>query len=369
MSESFSHLQNLVELARETSDERRRQLLQEVTNLFFGAGDVLSDAQRGLFGDVMTKIMPDVEAQARKSLAEQLAKVPNAPVEVIRSLANDAIDIARPVLTESPVLKDADLLAIIESKGQEHLLSVSQRAQVSETVSDRLVDKGDDVVVESLIKNKGAELSHQTFDKVATRAETSERLQAPLVERADAPPDVLHRVFWVVPIELRKKILSATSKLDDKDLDRLLAESEAQAARELAERLAKSEDEAEQFITGKEVFGKLNQALLIELLRQNDLLHFVAGFARLAKMDTATVRFILADRNGEAAAIACKAIGLHWAHFSNLMLLVRRGKNLAEAEHKKLVDLYNKLPEETAQRTLRFWRLRRDGAKKAGSGG
>ncbi len=363
MPEPLSRLQSLVDLARETSDERRRQLLQEVTNLFFDASGSMTDTQRGLFGDVISRVLPDVQAEARKNLAERLAKLPDAPADVIRMLANDEIEVASPVLSESPVLADADLIAIIQSKGQEHLLSVSKRAQVSETVSEQLVDKGNDEVVESLICNQGAEMSHATFSNVAKRAESNVRLQAPLVDRQDAPPDVLQRIFWSVSLDLRKKIMTATAAIDEKDLERLLAESEAEMARELGERIAQAVDEAEKFVSAKEAFGKLNLPLLVELLRQNKLDYFIAGFARMARMDTATVRFIFFDRNGEAAAIACKALGLHWAHFSNLMLLVDQESKRPPGDRKKLVDLYNRLAPETAQRTLRFWRLRRDGGR------
>ena len=365
MTETYARLQNLVELARETSDDRRRQLLQEVTDLFFESSDSMNEAQRGLFGDVMTRVLPDVQAEARKRLSERLAKLPGAPPDVVRWLANDEIGVAAPVLAESPALADADLLAIVESKSQEHLMSVSKRAHVSPMVSERLVDKGSDEVVESLICNQGAELTHKAFTNVAKRAETNERLQSPLVDRKDAPPDVLHQVFWSVSLDLRKKILVATAALDEKELDRLLAESEAALAAELASRANKAEDEADKFIAAKDAFGKLNLELLLDLLRQNRLDYFISGFARLARMDKSTVRHILAERNGEAASIACKALGFHWAHFTNLMLLLDRETGRQPEDRKKLVDLYNRLSLETAQRTLRFWRLRREGGRTA----
>jgi uncharacterized protein (DUF2336 family) len=368
MPENLNRLQSLVDLARETSEERRRQLLQEVTDLFFAAGSSITDANRDLFGGVMTKVLPDVEAQVRKDLAGRLARVAEAPPDVIRWLANDEIDIARPVLTESTVLGDADLIAIVDRHGTDHMVAISQRATVSTAVSDRLVEKGDDRVVETLVRNQGAQLSRQAFDNVARRAETNQALQAPLVERRDAPPDVLHGMYWTVSSKLREKILAATAAIKPAELDRILAESEAAVAAELKARGAKAADEAEQYIAAQEAHGKLNTALLVQLLRQDKFAYFVAGMARLARMDVPTVRHILSDRNGEAAAIACKAMGLHWAHFSNLMLMVDREHRRSPTDLQQLLTLYNQLASETAQRAMRFWRVRRKGGTAQASG-
>jgi uncharacterized protein (DUF2336 family) len=364
VTELYSRLQHLVELAHDSSDERRRQLLTEVTDLFIDTASTVTDTQKGLFGDVINRVLPGVEKEARKALAEKMASEANAPHDVIVSLANDEIEVAAPVLSHSPVLLDSDLIDVIEHHGQAHMMSVSKRERVSEAVSDSLVARGDDAVVESLITNQGAQLSHSAFENVSRRAEGNERLRAPLVDRKDTPLDVLHEVFWSASLELRKKIMATTAIIDENELNRMLADSESAMLRELRERLAKADSAAEKFITAKEASGKLNLALLVELLRAGQIDNFIAGFARLARMDSGTVRHILADRNGEAAAIACRAMGLHWAHFSNLMQLVNYGRDRSELDHKRLVGLYNRLPQETAQRTMRFWRLRRDGLRK-----
>jgi uncharacterized protein (DUF2336 family) len=113
---------------------------------------------------------------------------PFAPKGLIRQLAADAIEVAAPILSRSSVLSEEDLVTIVHETGQAHIQAIAKRETVSERLSHAIVEKGDDDTVATLIRNDGAQLARSTYEQVARRAEDSEILQEPLVERADAPP-------------------------------------------------------------------------------------------------------------------------------------------------------------------------------------
>ena len=94
-------------------------------------------------------------------------------------LANDDIEVAEPILRNTRSFTDDDLVKIVSEKGTKYQIAVSQRINVSETVSDALVDHGNDDVVKSLLQNQSANISENTFDKVIVRAQENSDLHGP----------------------------------------------------------------------------------------------------------------------------------------------------------------------------------------------
>ena len=66
-----------------------------------------------------------------------------APRDAVRKLAfHEDASVAAPVLRKSARVSDADLIEIADIRGQEHLLAISGRETLSETLSDLLVTRG-----------------------------------------------------------------------------------------------------------------------------------------------------------------------------------------------------------------------------------
>src|ERR1700728_2146406 len=117
-----SKLLDLIDLAKEPSSERRRELLREVTNLFFSAEGGQNPAELGLFDDVMTQLSADMEEEVRAELASKMADAAAPPRRLILDLASDdASAVAEPVLMRSTALSEADLLNLARTQGQDHL--------------------------------------------------------------------------------------------------------------------------------------------------------------------------------------------------------------------------------------------------------
>src|SRR5277367_6694776 len=125
-----------LESALASSDIARRvAILTHTTDLFINGAEHYSEQQVGVFDDVMARLVNTIEAKARAKLAQRLAPVANAPSNVIHMLAfDDDIEVAGAVLTLSERLDERDLLISAGTKGQKHLLAISQRRTVSEAV-------------------------------------------------------------------------------------------------------------------------------------------------------------------------------------------------------------------------------------------
>ncbi len=103
---------------------------------------------------------------------KRLARFDQAPVNIIHKLAfDDEIEVAGPVLRESQRLEPYALVANVCTKGQTHMLAISERKSIEESVTDVLVTRGNQEVVNSVVRNSGARLSDFGFLHMITRAE------------------------------------------------------------------------------------------------------------------------------------------------------------------------------------------------------
>lgn len=363
MTASRDHLRRLMDLAREPSSDKRRELLQQVTDLFMDDSAALNPAELDIGVDIVARLAGQMEQEIRRGLAERLADSPTAPRRLAMQLASDEIEVARPLLTRGNVLSDQDLLSIVRQASQEHLLAITERPTVSSELSDVLVERGDDRVLVSLVGNQGAELSAQAMDTVVQRSEQVEALRAPLVERKDLPPALMHQMLFWVTGALRQKIL-ARGDVDEAMLDGMLAEAKARFQAELR-RPEDGLNAAERTVRRAARLNQLNAAFLVQALRGGRREEFLVGLAQLAELDLRTARRVVSAPGHEALAIACRALDFDANVFSSIALLThaKGPQNVRSGgEFTELVDIYRGVPLDAARRALRFWRIRAQSA-------
>ena len=169
-----------------------------------------SDDQVALFDDVLLRLAAEIELKARAKLAQRLAWVNNAPPRLIRSLAFDeAIDVARPVLSFSPRLSDADLVENAKVKSQDHLYAIGRRSTLSEGITDVLIERGNDRVVRALARNTGAHFSAPGYGKLTDRAIADSVLAFGIVQRGDIPRQYLIKLIETASANVREVLEAA----------------------------------------------------------------------------------------------------------------------------------------------------------------
>lgn len=355
----MSKLQDLIALAKEPSSEKRRQLLRGVTDVFFADPDNHAGAELTLFDDVLSQLAGEMEEAVRVELAERLAPVADPPRKLIVSLAADrSIEVAGPILVESSALRDAELLAIAQGRGQTHLQAISRRQVVSEAVADAIVKRGDDRTLGVLLSNDGAELSRTAHETAVDRAAANPELHAPLVNRRSLPVDLLNEMYFVVEGKLRGRILERNAKIDPAALEAALAAGRNRvAAKDGA--LPADYPVAEQEVRALLAKSALTPKALASMLRNRQATKFMVALAELAEIDFQTARLILERRELDALAIVCKAADFERSLFLTFTVLVLDRDANAMGRAKEYGDLYAQVSRESAQRTLRFWRMRR----------
>src|SRR6185312_10269753 len=111
------------------SQDKRAMTVQRIANLFVNGAPNFNEDHIGLFDDVLCRLVVENEAKARAEMANTLAPMPNAPLELMRHLAHDEdIAVAGPVLTQSKRLQEPELVELANTKGQAHLAAIAGRA-------------------------------------------------------------------------------------------------------------------------------------------------------------------------------------------------------------------------------------------------
>src|ERR1039458_10178237 len=158
-----------VAVSRGSAESRERALWYATDILIAGR---YTDDEIWMFGEVIGLLERDIAVAARAQLAKRLARADNAPTTIINKLAfDDSIDVAGPVLRYSERLDVRALVANARSKGQLHLLAISQRKSIGEDVTDVLVSRGNREVVRSVATNDGARFSNFGILNMTKRSE------------------------------------------------------------------------------------------------------------------------------------------------------------------------------------------------------
>lgn len=349
-------LLNLKALAENRAGFARSALFDRVSQLLFESEGELSPEVRTLIDQILTGLITHVEAEVRKKVSVRLSTLTSAPHALTKLLANDEIEIARPVLHHSPVLTDSDLIEVIDGQTVDHREAIAKRPNVPAGVSAALVAAKEPKVVEALLANLGAAIPRAVFDDLVVLSEAVDSIRKPLVLRKDMPKDLAHKMFWFVSAAIRHTILERFA-VDPAELDGVLAEVLAEQDQQAVRRA---------FAKGNWTMGEVNA--LIGKLKAGDVPGFTTSLAQVVGVDLSVAAKIVADTGGEALAIACKALGADRSQFTTIFLQLdykRFGKARPIAHVQNVSKIYDLMPKEKALAQVALWNAQATGIARA----
>jgi uncharacterized protein (DUF2336 family) len=349
-----SIITELEDAVRGSSSEKRVHTLRQVANLFMHDGERLSDDQIKVFDNVLCMLVSRVETRARAELSKHLAPVDYAPIEIIQRLArDDEIAVAESVLAHSSRLSESTLVEVAATKGQEHLMAISGRANLTETVTDIIVDRGENRVIRKLANNATAQFSDNGYSGMVTRAEDDEMLSEIIGLRIDLPPKHLRDLLRRATDAVRVRLTAQASPEQQEEISRIL-KSIADAARGdgLSGRDFTLAEEAMKRMKG---LNELNDAAIAWFAEAKRFSEIAAALGLLNNVPTEMVARVLEGPRADLVLIPCRSAGLGWPAVEKV-LKFRPVKHRIDDETLKLAGRdYARLSLDTAQRTLRFW--------------
>jgi uncharacterized protein (DUF2336 family) len=183
-------------------------------------------------------------------------------------------------------------------------------------------------------------------------------LHAVLVNRASLPVDLLNEMYFVVEARLRDTILQRNAQVDPTALEAALSTGRKRlAARDGA--LPADYGEAEKAVANLRQRGAVTPSVLAGFLRSRETTKFLVALSEMAEIDFHTARRILERRDLDALSIVCKAASFDRSLYLTFAVLILERDSNAMGRAREYGELYDALTRETAQRTIRFWRVRR----------
>lgn len=254
--------------------------------------------ERALAGDTLLRLVSRMPVASLVSLCDRLCIMDAPPPLLVRRLiGHENLAVAGPLLERCPGISDQDLMEMVNTGDFGILRLIARRRQLSPALTDALIRHGDASVTIAVVRNPGAALSHEAFNMLAEAAKTRPSLQAPLATRADTPAPIAFELFWILPPQLRRYVLSRFLT-ESANLDRIL-------------KIAQTLDEPQSEGAGTaRIADKAECEALIGLIAEGKASEAAQKLAGLAGISEANARRIIADPEGEPLTVAMKAMGM-----------------------------------------------------------
>ncbi|MGB8363448.1 MAG: DUF2336 domain-containing protein [Rhizomicrobium sp.] len=323
-AEDFGNMDRLVKLAANPQKSKHSEIYLAIASLYRVQAPVLSDRERTLMREILQRLAHDVEMAIRISLAERLADDPDAPVDLILLLADDMIEVARPVILRSKSLSDQDIVEFLARADVARQTACAERAGIGEPVTGALARSDAEPVLVALVRNATARIAPATFETLVEKSRQIVTLQEPLAQHPDLPAPLANRMCeWVS--EALKIYIVQSRKINVADigdnLDRAAKAVQSppsvppsDSGRKLIEKLA--------------IAGQIKAGFLLRVLQQGQTDLFDLAFAKLLEVELQNFHEVFYRKGARPVALACRAVGIDRCVFPTVYNLSRQFRSI-----------------------------------------
>jgi uncharacterized protein (DUF2336 family) len=323
----MSDMGRLAQLAANPRDTTREEIFLAVASLYRVQGTHLSERECALMHDILRRLTNDVEMAIRIALAERLAEDTTAPHELILLLADDRIEVARPIILRSPLLTDTDVLRMIVECDVPHQEAVASRENISEPVTEALAKCEAESVLIALVRNETAKISSVTFETLVEKSRCVANLQDPLVRRNELPAELATRMCEWVSDGL-KTYISRNYNVEAGRLDAAFEHAETVLKSEPAGPKTPPAEGAQKLIDKLAHAGQLRAGFLLRVLHQGQIDLFDLALASMLDLPLTELRHTIYEKGPKMVALACRAVGIDRCVFATVFNLSRQARKM-----------------------------------------
>jgi uncharacterized protein (DUF2336 family) len=252
----------------------------------------LTAAELEIAHDIVRAMAHDVGLAVRSALSHSLRNAARLPHDVAIRLANDLDAVALPILTESPVLTETDLVEIVQHGSANKQEAIAGRPDVSEPVADALVNSGNEVAVAVLMDNAAAQIAEASLGVAVDRFADSNRVKTGMVHRASLPVTIAERLVVIVSEKLQAHLVSHHELPASLATD-IILQSRERATLHLS--LGSNEHELERLIRQMHRNHRLTPFMVLRALCLGDMAFFEVAMAVMAKVPVTNARILIHD--------------------------------------------------------------------------
>ena len=308
MASNNSLLTRLMSLPGQVDSEDRREILREITDRMAAAPDRYTRKEMENFDHLLFIVSPLIDRRMRRALAMALTKS-NAPKDLVLDLLKYSDSRHIHILRRSAALTAADLMAII-------------REQIGRQAEN--LPLTDDLYPEN---------------------------------RLSLPTSFLEAIYLLIFMEHRTSLKEKVPTKILAVLDRTVARFREQVLHDAMEEGRDKLLAARKEVMAKMRVNAIDEDYLSELLETSHRSEFLFALANKLECNGATLQRILNDQSRESIAIACASVGFSRNFFARMLHSMQK-RNTDERFVLDLIAQYGKLEKDTAERVMRFLRIR-----------
>ena len=287
-------------LTKDSTIEVRCEVANKIASEF--AGGEFSINEKRIAIEIFRVLVNDVEKNVRKILSERLASCIYAPHDVILKLANDETEIAIPVVKNSFVLTESDLVSIINKSQDIGVLSaIARREIVSRELSEALIKKSNVTALTELLDNKNANIDEKGLFNIYNGFHKNSSILEAMAKRGSIPLPLAEKLFVAVSDEV-KRVLTTQYNISFQ-----AADDSAAYAREMATLGLLDEDasgiELSELVAHLRRSGRLSLSIIIRSLCLGNLRFFEHAIAELSGVPYMNTRILILDTGGGFEAL------------------------------------------------------------------
>ena len=226
--------------------------------------DVLSDDERAYAEEIMAILADDAADLVRRTLSVTLRNSPILPREIALKLAQDIEAVAIPVLQDSPVFTEDDLIELVLSVTAAKQAAIAARDNVSVTLTEVISEHGAVEAVRALASNTSAEFSDRAYDDTLRRFGSDEIVQRGLIRREYIPTHIAEKMVSLVSGQLFDMLVNRHELPAQMAID-LAAGARERATIDLVEQAGRSHD-LPRFVGQLNLNGRLSHSLIMRAL-------------------------------------------------------------------------------------------------------
>lgn len=339
-------------LAEDKDSEARDELGVAVSELLELE---LSPKESELVADVLIALMRQAEKDLRLALSEKLSVVENTPLRLILQFANDDIDVASPVLRNSVVLGDMDLMYIIKSQSASYWQEIAHRQMMSDQVMEALAETEDLQTAMNLVENKGIFLTENALNTLSVIAQGEEDLAAPLLRRDEVTSEIANQLYHYVGESLKQFVADHYGTDNDHiadAVDGVVSELQTIEGGKCYMPSSIALNAADRF---KEK-DLLTVRLMVGTLKRGQVSSFIAQLSRFINLDPEVVYDMLMQENGQALAVVARAYSITKPDFVSIFLMtnVMRSsyQEVSIADMNKALRYFDRMEESVAKEIM-----------------
>lgn len=341
----------------------RTTLLKRLADVVCLPGSRVNTFERSMTADLIVELLREAGLDERIRIARRIANVSDIPPGLARLLMRDDLEVARALLENSATVGDGDLIDCVRTATTEHRRLIAARRGLNELVGDELVQHDEPAVIEALLRNELARLSHEAVETIVAGTRDHPRHIPLLLRRSELRPSHAYVMFWWSDAEARRVILQrfavsrevlqeAVSDVFSMAADENWQDALTRKALQFIERRQRN-----RAAIARSPFESLDEA--VQVASESFTREVAEEISYLSGLKPMTGAKIFTDPGGEPLAILCKATGLPKTNVRLLWRALRRPESDAAGNInpglERVLTLFDTIAVDRAQTVLRYW--------------